>query len=95
MEAEKDIDRRERLPMTLNISRRIKAMWEPSASDPKVVMLWVACCLGFFGFLRTVKMTLPSDSEHDPLVHLSYKDIAVDDPANPQTISIFINQKRY
>ena len=38
-EAEKGIDRRVRLPMTPNILRRIKAVWEPSASDPDVVLL--------------------------------------------------------
>ena len=83
LKAEKGTDRRERLPMTLNILRCIKAMWEPSASDPDVVMLWAACCLGFFGFLRTGEMIILSDSAYDSSVHLSYKDIAVDDPANP------------
>ena len=47
VEAEKGMDRRERLPMTPHILRCIKAMWEPSASDPDVVMLWVARCFGF------------------------------------------------
>ena len=90
VEAEKGIDRRERLHMTLHILRRIKVMCEPSASDPDVVMLWAARCLGFFGFLRTGEMTVPRYSAYDPSVHLSYKDIAVDDPANPQTVSIFL-----
>ena len=94
VEAEKGVDRRERLPITPHILRRIKAMWEPSASDPDVVMLWAACCLGFFGFLRSGEMTVPSDSAYDPSVHLSYKDIAVDDPANPQTVSVFIKQSK-
>ena len=80
--------------MTLHILRRIKAVWEPSASDPDVVMLWVACCLNFFGFLRSGEMTVPSDSAYDPSVHLSYKDIAVDDLANPQTVSVFIKQSK-
>ena len=41
-------------------------------------------------------MTVPSDSTYDPSVHLSYKDIAVDDPVNPQTqiISVFIKQSK-
>ena len=80
--------------MTLHILRRIKAVWEPSASDPDVVMLWAACCLNFFGFLRSGEMTVPSDSAYDPSVHLSYKDIAVDDLANPQTVSVFIKQSK-
>ena len=96
VEAEKGIDRRERLPMTPHILRHIKAMWEPLASDRDVVMLWAACCLGFFSFLRTGEMTVPSDSGYDPSVHLSYKNIAVDDPVNlqTQTISIFIKQSK-
>ena len=94
VEAEKGIDRRERLHMTPHILRRIKVMCEPSASDPDVVMLWAARCLGFFGFLRTGEMTVPSYSAYDPSVHLSYKDIAVDDLANPQTVSVFIKQSK-
>ena len=39
-------------------------------------------------------MTVLSDSAYDPSVHLSYKDVAVDDPANPQTISVFIKQSK-
>ena len=39
-------------------------------------------------------MTVPSDSAYDPSVHLSYKDIAVDDQANPQMVSIFIKQSK-
>ena len=100
MEAEKGIDRRERLPMTPYILRRIKAVWEQSALDAccgnhqHVVMLWAACCLGFFGFLRSGEMTIPSDSAYDPSVHLSYKDIVVDDPVKPQTVSVFIKQSK-
>ena len=84
-EAEKGVERRERLPITPCILRQIKAVWDLSASDPDVVMLWAACCLGFFGFLRSGEMTVPSDTAYDPAVHLNLNDIAVDNAASPQT----------
>jgi len=93
-EAEKGIERRERLPITPSILRQIKAVWDSSASDPDVVMLWAACCLGFFGFLRSGEMTIPSDTAYDSSVHLSRSDIAVDDPGNPQTIRVRIKQSK-
>lgn len=85
---------RERLPITPNILRRIKSVWDQSASDPDIVMLWAACCLGFFGFLRAGEMTVPSDASYDPSVHLSRSDIAVDNPGAPTVIRVTIKQSK-
>ena len=60
MEVEEGAEHREiKVPHLQNPETYIKAVWEPSASDPNVVMLWAACCLGF---LRTWEMTVPSGS---------------------------------
>ena len=57
-------------------------------------MLWAACCLAFFGFLRCSEFTVPSQEEYDPDVHLSLVHIALDDHSNPTVIQVTIKQSR-
>ena len=83
-----------RLPITTPILRQMRVGWSATATDPDTVMLWAACCLGFFGFLRSAEMTVPSDSAYDPAVHLSYGDIAVDNPASPSILQVMIKQTK-
>ena len=92
-EAEKGMEVRQRLPISPDILRKIKVVWE-SEPQPGTVMLWAACCLGFFGFLRSGEMTVPADSSYDPAAHLSFADVAVDNLANPEVIRVFIKQSK-
>ena len=48
-----------------------------------------ACCVGFFGFLRCGKFTVPSANAYKER-HLSITDVAVDIHTNPSTIAIRI-----
>ena len=57
-------------------------------------MLWAACCLCFYGFLRVGEMTVQSDSSFDPSVNLAMDDIAVDDPANPTLVTVSIKASK-
>ena len=57
-------------------------------------MLWAALCTAFFGFLRLGEMTTPTQTSHDPAVHLCFKDISVDNPAAPQIVSLTIKQSK-
>ena len=57
-------------------------------------MLWAACCLAFFGFLRCSEFTIPNQEAFDEAVHLSYRDISVDSLQNPQLISMQIKQSK-
>lgn len=93
-EAEGGGQKRERLPITPDILRKMKEVWDPRVSDPDIVMLWAACCLGFFGFLRSGEMTVPSDGAYDPAVHLSWGDVAVDDPLVPTVLQVNIKQSK-
>lgn len=79
---------RVRLPITPPLLRQIKAAWECKSSDPDYVMLWAACCLAFFGFLRAGEFTVPSDGGYDASSHLSWGDLAVDNPASPGVLSV-------
>ena len=42
--------RREHLPITPPILRKIRGVWGRAPDDPDHIMLWAACCLAFFGF---------------------------------------------
>ena len=86
-EAEKGQSRRVWLPITPQILRALKRVWDSRADDPDVVMVWAACCVGFFGFFRAGEMTVPSD-------HLSYRDISMDNPRDPQMVRIWIKQSK-
>ena len=57
-------------------------------------MLWAACCLAFFGFLRVSEFTIPSTAAYDPTCHLSLKDIAVDNRDNPHLLQVAIKQSK-
>ena len=93
-EAQQQNGTKERLPISPSILRKIKAVWESSASDPDTLMLWAACCTAFFGFLRVGEMTVPSDSSYDASVHLSLADVAVDDSAAPTVVRLRIKQSK-
>ena len=92
--AEKGGNKKERLPMSPDILRLIKRVWDQKSSDHDYRMLWAACCLGFFGFLRAGEFTVPTDSSFDPEAHLCYSDIAVDNSSIPQVIRITIKQSK-
>ena len=85
---------RSRLPITSSIMRKIRAVLAKSPHDYNNIMLWAACCLAFFGFLRCSEFTIPSQDTFDDAVHLSFKDISVDDWENPKVIAIRIKQSK-
>ena len=57
-------------------------------NNPGNVMLWAACCLGFFGILRAGEFTV--NGSFDPTLHLTMADVQVDSSTNPQSFSVFI-----
>ena len=58
-------------------------------------MMWAACCLAFFGFLRSSEFTVPSQDAYDSDVHLSPKDIhSFDNQTNPRLLQVVIKQSK-
>ena len=57
-------------------------------------MLWAACCICFFAFLRVGEMSVLSDNEYDTAVLLSVSDIAVDNPRELSMVWIHIKHKQ-
>ncbi len=86
--------KRERLPVSPNILRKMKAVWQAGSENQDTKMLWVAACLGIFGFLRSGEMTVPSDVAFDPDTHLTPKDVSVDCPCKPTTMKVTIKASK-
>ena len=82
------------LPITPSILRRMPQIWSQEAPQNDHIMLWAACCLGFFSFLRSGEMTAPENEEFDPGQHLSYADISADNPLNPTMLAVKIKQSK-
>lgn len=94
VEAEKSGGKRERLPISPCLLKKLKDIWSPHSKEHDTKMIWAACCLCFFAFLRAGEMTVPSDQAYDASVHLSIQDIAVDDSKNPSVLRIRIKQSK-
>ena len=83
-----------RLPITIEVMQKMKAVLVCSTAQYDDVLLWAAGCLAFFGFLRCGEFTVPSQSEYDPDSHLSLTDIALDNKVNPSLIQVRIKQSK-
>ena len=86
--------RRPRLPITPQVLKRLKACWEELPCREDAVMLWGASCLCFFGFLRMGEVVVPSETQYDPEVHLSYGDIKVNSRSQPRWLEVRIKASK-
>jgi len=57
-------------------------------------MLWAACCLGFFGFLRAGEFTIQKAQDFDPSLSLCPHDVSVDSHANPSMVRIHLKRSK-
>jgi hypothetical protein len=55
----------------------------PSCSKFSASLLWAACCLAYFGFLRSSEFTVPNGATFSQALHLSVHDIAADQRVAP------------
>ena len=82
--------RRIRLPITSTLMYRIKLSL---GSNPKAfenILIWAACCIGFFGFLRCGEFLVPDGVTFDPMVHLSIADVSLSKTGSQETILLNI-----
>ena len=77
-----------RLPITPAILRSIFRLFDMSEYDD--VLFWAACCLAYFGFLRSSEFTVPNADAFSPDLHLSVNDISVDRRVDPSQIHVNI-----
>lgn len=77
---------KKRLPITLDIFRKLKEVWSRNAHQVDNIMLWAVCCMG--------EVTLTSGQEYDPEADLSEGDVALDDLVNPTVVRVHIKASK-
>ena len=85
---------RPRLPITPSILCKLRQTWEHASGDFDHIMLWAASTTCFFGFMRAGEITIPSWDAYDPSAHLSFADIAVDDPSKPSLMEVRVKASK-
>ena len=73
-----------RLPVTSDILRAMKGVWQSAPNRNKTLMLWAAACTCFFGFLRSGEVVIPLDKDYNPASHLSFGDVCLNNTTDPQ-----------
>ena len=85
---------RTRLPITPSLLRKLKEVWSASGAERDTKLMWAACCLCFFGFMRAGELTVPNEEEFDEAVHLCVSDLALDDRRNPSMVRVTVKQSK-
>ena len=85
---------RQRLLITPMELTAIKAVSSQQPLSYDAVMLWTACCTGFFGFLRAGEFTLSSLSVFDPTPHLAPEDITTDSHERQTLVRLHLKQSK-
>ena len=58
------------------------------------ILIWAACSLAFFGFLRVSEFMIPGDANYDDECHLSLADVSFDNCNNPQLLRVKLKQSK-
>ena len=74
-----------RLPITADILNSLFQVWSASSDHYEATMLWAACTLGFFAFLRSGEFTVLSPSSK---LVLTPSNICVDSRTDPSFLII-------
>ena len=83
-----------RLPITPLILETIGRSLNGYTDRYEQLLVWAACCLGFFAFMRSGELTVPTGSIFDCTIHLTPRDITVDDLQRPTMLKIHVKSSK-
>lgn len=69
-------------------------LWERGPISSDNVILWAACTLAFFRFLRIGKFVVPTLERYDPTVHLFMSDVVFHHPTDPAAMFVTIKSSK-
>lgn len=88
-----DYKRGKRLPITPELLRKMYGVWSQEPVTFDKIMLWAACCLAFFGFMRAGEFTSPVLGPAQEAT-LLVGDIRVDSRENPRIMTVFLRHSK-
>ena len=88
-----NLPRPKRLPITPSVLCVLLQVWSALPVSHDKIMLWAACCLGFFGFLRSGEFTCPSLAGFQSTM-LTPADLRWDSCSNPSFISVHLRHSK-
>ena len=73
--------------------RQLQGIWSnaPAVDQYQATMMWAACCLGFFGFMRAGEFSAASPREP---ASICASDVAVDSHTNPSMVRVFLRRAK-
>ena len=89
----RDTKQKKRLPVTMDIMDKLQDYWRQEKGYDSI-MLWAACCMCFYGFLRSGEITVPSMAEFDSEGHLAEGDVALDGLEDPAVVRVHIKASK-
>ena len=86
-------NKRSRLPITGDIMQALLTTLQGDSSRDQYTkdMLWAACCMGFFGFLRAGEFTTTQSADSFPI---QVADVSVDSHTDPSVVRIFLRRSK-
>jgi len=81
-------------PITAYIMRQVKAELLKDQHSYYNILMWAACSLAFFGFLRSIEFTVPCQDLFNEEAYLSLGDLSVDSRAAPQLLRVTMKQSK-
>ena len=78
------------LPITASLMRHIKVVFAGQPFSYNNVLLWAACCTGFFGFLRCGEFLVWDRVQFSQDDYLCLSDISIDTTTPSWTVSLHI-----
>ena len=81
-----------RLPITPLILETILRVVQQNSTDYTNILMWAACCLGYFAFMRSGEFTVNEQFDHSR--HLTVRDVAVDSYDSPSMLSIHLRTSK-
>ena len=83
-----------RLPITPEILKKLRQVWDQSPQKRDAQMMWAASCLCFFGFLRSGETGTPTCKDYDQAYHLCVDDVRVNSRSSPTFIQVRIKASK-